>query len=95
MMLWLSVWPFLIPVSAAFYMFWLCWARGGDPGRDSTTVQYEPPERFTPAECGALLDNALSPRGISATIVDLSVKGYFTIEKNGGGEPRAPKHQQD
>jgi len=23
------------------------------------------------------------------------VKGYFTIEKNGGGEPRAPKHQQD
>jgi hypothetical protein len=40
------------------------------------------------------LDNALSPRGISATIVDLSVQGFFTIEKN-GGEPHGPKHQQD
>jgi hypothetical protein len=76
-------------------MFWLASTRGGDPGRDSTTVQYEPPEKFSPAECGALLDNAMSPRGISATIVDLSVKGYFTIEKNGGDELPGPKHQQD
>jgi hypothetical protein len=94
MILLLSVWPFLIPVCVAFYMFWLCWKRGGDPGRDSTIVQYEPPEKFSPAECGALLDNAMSPVGISATIVDLSVQGYLTIEKNGGDLP-GHKHQQD
>ena len=88
-----SAWPFLIPVVVAFYMFWLAWTRGGDREEDSTTVQYEPPEKFSPAECGALLDNAMSPCGISATIVDLSVRGYFTIEKNGGGE--LPVHQQD
>jgi len=88
-----SAWPFLIPVVVAFYMFWLAWTRGGDREEDSTTVQYEPPEKFSPAECGALLDNAMSPCGISATIVDLSVRGYFTIEKNGGGE--LPAHQQD
>lgn len=90
----LSVWPFLIPVCVAFYMFWLCWTRGGDPGRDSTIVQYEPPEKFSPAECGALLDNAMSPVGISATIVDLSVQGYLTIEKS-AADPHGHKHQQD
>jgi len=95
MILLLSVWPFVIPVCVAFYMLWLCWTRGGDPGRDSTIVQYEPPEKFSPAECGALLENALTPRGISATIVDLSVRGYLTIEKNGGDTLPGPKHRQD
>ena len=95
MILLLSVWPFVIPVCVAFYMLWLCWTRGGDPGRDSTIVQYEPPEKFSPAECGALLENALTPRGISATIVDLSVRGYLTIEKNGGDTLPGPKHRPD
>ena len=76
----LIVWPFLIPLVAAFYMFYLCWTRGGDPQQDAATVQYEPPENLTPAECGALLNNAVSPCGITATIVDLSIKGYFAIE---------------
>jgi hypothetical protein len=76
----LTVWPFLIPVVAAFHMFWLGWTRGGDPEQDSATVQYEPPENLTPAECGALLDNAVALRCIAATIVDLSVKGYLAIE---------------
>jgi hypothetical protein len=40
----LVVWPFLIPVAAAVYMFSLAWTRGGDPEEDSATVQYGPPE---------------------------------------------------
>lgn len=89
-MLWLlSVWPFLIPIAAAFYMFWLGWTQGGDPQRDSATVQYGPPDNLSPAECGALLDNAIALRCVAATIVDLSVKGYLAIEPGAaGGRPR-------
>ena len=89
------VWPILIPLVAAFYMFWLGWTRGGDPEQDSATVQYEPPDNLTPAECGALLDNAVYPRGITATIVDLSVKGYLTIEQNDDSKLPGAKDNQD
>ena len=89
----LAVWPFLIPVVAAFYMFYFAWTRGGDPEQDSATVQYDPPENLSPAECAALLENAVSPRGITATIVDLSVKGYFAIEPSGGS--KAPMSNND
>ena len=88
-------WPFLIPIVAAFYMVYLCWTKGGDPEQDSATVQYDPPENLTPAECGALLDNGISPRSITATIVDLSVKGYFTIEPNDGGKSASVKKNCD
>jgi hypothetical protein len=91
----LVAWPFLIPISAAFYMFYLCLTRGGDPEEDSATVQYEPPENLTPAECGALLANEVSPRDITATIVDLSVKGYFSIESNDGSNAHGPKDNQN
>jgi Predicted membrane protein (DUF2207) len=85
-MFWLlSVWPFLIPIAAAFYMFWLGWTKGGDPQRDSATVQYGPPDNLSPAECGALLDNAVALRCVAATIVDLSVKGYLAIEPGAAG----------
>jgi Predicted membrane protein (DUF2207) C-terminal domain len=91
----LIVWPFLIPIGAAFYMFYLAWTRGGDPEEDSATVQYEPPENLSPAECGALLDNQVLPRGITATIVDLSVKGYLAIEPGDGSKEPGPNANQD
>lgn len=74
--------PFLIPTGAAFYLIFVRLSRGGDPKRDSTTVQYDPPERLTPAECGALLENDLDMRGVTATLVDLAVRGYFSIGQN-------------
>jgi Predicted membrane protein (DUF2207) len=75
------------PIGVAIYMFWLAWTRGGDPEQDSISVQYEPPNNLTPAECGALLDNAVAPRGITATITDLSVKGHLTIEQKENPAP--------
>jgi Predicted membrane protein (DUF2207) len=69
------------PIGVAVYMFWLAWTRGGDSRQDAITVQYEPPDGLTPGECGALVDNAVALRGITATITDLSVKGYLTIEQ--------------
>ena len=54
-------------------------------------VQYEPPEKLTPGECGALLDNEVAMRGITATMVDLSVRGYLEIEGRDNGKLADPK----
>ena len=76
-----SNWPFFLPVGIFFGMFWLWWTRGRDPQRDAVTVQYDPPDKLTPAECGALVDDEANMRDITATLVDLAVKGYLTIEQ--------------
>ena len=44
-------------------------------------VQYEPPEDMTPAEAGTLIDNAADMRDITATMIDLAVKGFIKIEE--------------
>ncbi len=76
-----SNWPLFIPIGAFFIMFWLWWTRGRDPEKDAITVQYEPPDKLTPGECGTLVDNEAAMRDITATLVDLAVKGYLTIEQ--------------
>src|SRR5216684_1067670 len=76
-----SNWPLFIHIGAFFIMFWLWWTRGRDPEKDAVTVQYEPPDKLTPGECGTLVDNEAAMRDITATLVDLAVKGYLTIEQ--------------
>lgn len=76
-----SNWPLALPVFVLLIMFWLWWTRGRDPERDAVTVQYEPPDKLTPGECGTLVDGEAAMRDITATLVDLAVKGYFTIEQ--------------
>ena len=77
-----SNWPLVvIPLAVFVIMYWLWWTRGRDPERDAVTVQYEPPDKLTPAECGTLVDNQAAMRDITATLVDLAVKGYITIEQ--------------
>ena len=76
-----SNWPLFLPVVAFFMMLWLWWTRGRDPARGSIAVQYEPPDKLTPGECGTLVDNEAAMRDITATLVDLAVKGYLTIEQ--------------
>lgn len=70
-----------MPFGVAVYMFWLAWTRGGDPCQDAVSVQYESPDNLTPAECGTLVDNAVALHSITATMTDLSVRGYLTIEQ--------------
>ena len=77
-----SNWPLLVfPIAAFLLMFWLWWTRGRDPERDAVTVQYDPPDQLTPAECGTLVDDSVDMRDVTATLVDLGVKGYITIEQ--------------
>lgn len=76
-----SNWPFFLPICVFGVMFYLYWTRGRDPEHGSITVQYDPPDNLTPGECGTLVDNEASMRDITATLVDLAVKGFIVIEQ--------------
>ena len=76
-----SNWPLALPIPVFACMLWLWSVRGRDPRRRPITVQYEPPENLTPAEAGALVDYRADMRDITATLVDLAVRGYIRIEE--------------
>jgi uncharacterized membrane protein len=76
-----SNWPLFLPIITFALMLWVWWTRGRDPRRNPIAVQYEPPDKLTPGECGALVDNEVNMRDVTATLVDLAVKGYITIEQ--------------
>lgn len=48
-------------------------------GSDSIAVEFEPPERMRPAQMGLLIDERADTLDVTATIVDLAVRGYLTI----------------
>jgi uncharacterized membrane protein len=62
------------------------WRRyGKDPQlHKSIVVEYKPPEEIIPLEMGALIDDKVDMRDISATIVDLAVRGYLKIVQTKG-----------
>ncbi len=76
-----SNWPLGIPIIALAIMFWRWWTRGRDPRLRPISAQYEPPDKLTPGEVGTLVDNSVDMRDITASIVDLAVRGYLAIEE--------------
>jgi uncharacterized membrane protein len=71
----------LAPILAFMAMFVL-WRRfGRDPDPGSVLVRYEPPPEMTPAEAGTLLDDSADLRDITATLVDLAVRGFARIDE--------------
>jgi uncharacterized membrane protein len=76
-----SNWPLFLPVAVFCVMFYLWWTRGRDPRLRPIAAQYEPPNQLTPGEAGTLVDNAANMRDITASIVDLAVRGYLAIEE--------------
>ena len=82
-----ALWPAVL----AFCLF--AWRRRGRdlgaPG--SIAVRYDAPDGLSPGEVGTLLDQKADPRDISATIVDLAVRGFLTIEQ----QPAAIKSAAD
>ncbi|MGH7559720.1 MAG: DUF2207 domain-containing protein [Gemmatimonadales bacterium] len=76
-----SNWPLVIPIPV-FFLAWTLWRRRGrDPRRRPVAVRYEPPESLTPAEAGTLMDHSADMRDITATMVDLAVRGFIRIEE--------------
>jgi len=73
--------PLAIPPIVLFGMWRLWRARGRDPELKPIAARYEPPDGLTPAELGTLADGKPDMRDITATIVDLAVRGYLHIEE--------------
>jgi len=46
---------------------------------EAVAVEFEPPQKARPAELGLILDESADPKDVTATIVDLAVRGYMTI----------------
>jgi uncharacterized membrane protein YgcG len=69
----------------AFAALWLLWRRfGRDRGEPrAIAVQYEPPDGMTPLEVGTLIDERADPHDITATIIDLAIRGYLRFDVAG------------
>jgi hypothetical protein len=76
-----SNWPLLLPVPVFLGAFLMWRRRGRDPRRLPVTVRYEPPPGLTPGEAGTLMDNTPDMRDITATLVDLAVRGHLRFEE--------------
>jgi uncharacterized membrane protein len=76
-----SNWPLCLPACVFVLMFSLWYARGREPRVGAIAVQYEPPAGLSPGEAGALVDDQAGIRDITATLVDLAVRGFITIEE--------------
>ena len=76
-----SNWPLSLSLFAFALMFYAWWTRGRDPRLRPISPQYDPPDELTPGEVGTLVDDDANMRDITATIVDLAVRGFLVIEE--------------
>lgn len=74
-------WPAALPFLVFFLAFRAWSSRGRDPREGAIAVQYEPVAGLSPAEVGTLVDHRAEMRDITATLVDLAVRGYVRIEE--------------
>jgi uncharacterized membrane protein len=77
-----SNWPLVLPLLTFVSMFYVWWTYGRDPRHRPIAAQYEPPDHLTPGEAGTLVDESADMRDITASIVDLAVRGYIVIEEH-------------
>lgn len=78
-------WVLFVPVIVLVYMYGRWLRHGKDPrGRGTIVPHYEAPEGLTPAEVGTVIDENTQTKDISATLVDLAVRGYIKIRKIDG-----------
>jgi len=79
---WGTNWPFVIPILVFVYLFRQWWRKGRDfPLKKPIIAQYDPPENLGPAEVGVLIKQSIEGRFLSATIVDLAIRGYLKIKE--------------
>jgi uncharacterized membrane protein YgcG len=88
-------WPLFLPVLTFVVMFYVWWTRGRDPRLRPIAAQYEPPDQLTPGEAGTLVDESADMRDITASIVDLAVRGYIVIEEHTKDRMMGLVHDKD
>ncbi|GAB4362375.1 MAG: DUF2207 domain-containing protein [Deltaproteobacteria bacterium] len=77
-------WPVVLPPLTFLFMLRLWYRKGRDPRTGHPlVVAYTPPEEggrpLLPAEAGTLIDERFDPRDLTASVVDLAVRGYLSI----------------
>ena len=60
----------------------------GSRRRGPVAVQFTPPEGFRAGQLGTLVDEIADPHDVTATIVDLAVRGYLVIEQTESPDER-------
>lgn len=69
-----------LPLLMFIFMFHRWWKHGRDPvGKKTIVAEYDPPAGLRPAELGVVRTQQVSSVAISATIIDLAVRGYLKI----------------
>jgi len=72
----------LAPCAVLLACFRLWRVAGRDPDSGAAIpVRYEPPAGLSPAEVGTLVDERADLRDLSATLLDLAVRGYLEIQE--------------
>ncbi|GEK22873.1 hypothetical protein CXY01_33930 [Cellulomonas xylanilytica] len=56
--------------------------------RGAVSVQFQPPEGVRPGEVGTLVDEKADPVDVTATLVDLAVRGWLRIEEVPRSNPK-------
>jgi len=75
-------WPLVLPFLAFIFLFRKWWRKGRDARLKKTVIaQYEPPDNLKPAEVNLILNQKVKTEDISATIIDLAVRGYIKIKE--------------
>jgi hypothetical protein len=59
-------------------------------GEDETPVEFVPPDDLRPGQVGTLVDFTAHPLDVTATIVDLAVRGFLVIEEVPDSNGRKP-----
>lgn len=85
---------FALPFITLVVMSCLWWFFGRDPYAGPTVVQYDPPDNLTGPEAGALIDERVDRRDLTAGVFSLAVKGYVEIHYNGKKKSGARKRRK-
>src|SRR6478735_8015063 len=54
-------------------------------GSSPVAVQFQPPRGVQPGMVGTIIDETANPIDVSATVIDLAVRGFIRIEESDGG----------
>jgi uncharacterized membrane protein len=74
--------PFIIPIFVFVYLFKEWWQKGKEPKiKKPIIVQYEPPDDLRPAEVNLIMNQKVQIKDITATVIDLAVRGYIKIRE--------------
>jgi len=75
----------VVMVAGLWAVVWRWWTAGRDQReRETIVAEFEPPEKIRPAQAGLLIDEQADPKDVTATIVDLAVRGHLRITEQAG-----------